>query len=147
MKTKMNVNQIAQMSIAAAALFFFAGIMPVQAETKSTNSNNQEISAAAGRLDNLNSEIETSIRFVAPSVSTAEEMMVMETEAAEARLENLSNSIQNSVRFVAPAVDANAEALENEVNQAVERLENLNLAIEDTIRFQAPAAHEVENTL
>jgi hypothetical protein len=147
MKTKMNVNQIAQMSLASAALFFFAGMMPLQAETKSSYSNSQEISAAACRLDNLNSEIETSIRFVAPSVSTNEEIMAMETEAAESRLENLNNAIENSVRFVAPAVDINSEALENEVNQAVERLDSLNLAIEDSIRFQAPAAPEAVTTL
>ena len=147
MKTKRNLNQIAQMSIVSAALFFFAGMTTVQAETKSNYSNSQEISAAACRLDNLNSAIETSIRFVAPSVSTSEDIMAMETEAAEARLENLNNTIQNSLMFVAPSVDANAEALENEVNQAVERLDNLNLAIEDSIRFQAPDTLEAEKTL
>jgi hypothetical protein len=102
MKTKMNVNQIAQMSFASTALFFFAGMMPLQAEIKSNYSNNQEISAAAGRLDNLNSEIETSIRFVAPAVDINAEALESEVNQAVERLDNLNLAIEDSIRFQAP---------------------------------------------
>ena len=139
----MNLIQIAQMSFASTALFFFAGVMPLQAETKSISASNQETADAAFRLDNLNNRIETSIRFVAPTVSTSEDNMTMEAEAAAERLESLHMKIEKAVKFEAPAVDINAEALENEVNQAVDRLYNLNLAIEESIRFQAPAADAV----
>jgi hypothetical protein len=140
MKTNMNINRIAQMSIASAALFFFANVMPVKAEIKSDVMNNPEVSAATCRLDNLNNEIEVSIRFVAPTISTNDETMTIEAEAAAERLEILNNSIEKSAKFVAPAVDVNAEAVAGEIAQAVERLESLNVTIEDSIRFQAPVS-------
>jgi hypothetical protein len=103
MKTKKNANQIAQMSIASIALFFLAGFVTVQAETRMAFSNSREISAAESRLDNLNNAIENSVRFVAPAVDTNEEAMAIEVNQAVERLDDLHLAIEDSIRFQAPA--------------------------------------------
>jgi hypothetical protein len=139
MKTKLNITRIASAGIASAALILLAGVLPVQAGTRNTETD-AGIAAASFRLDGLTLAIENAIRFVAPAVSTEEEMKVIEVEAAEFRMDELNNSIEKEIRFSAPAVDVKAEADEHEINQAVERLDKLNDVIEGSLRYQAPAA-------
>jgi len=140
MKTRMNVRQIAPMSLVSAAMIFVASLMPANANAAKSAMMNEDIAAATYRLDNLNGEIEASLRFVAPEVSANDEIAYFETEAAVARLEVLNNNLEKSAKFEAPSVDVKSEAAEYEVGQAYSRLDKLNVNIKESIRYQAPAA-------
>jgi hypothetical protein len=109
MKTNTTIR-IASISFVSAALLF-ASVTTASANSSRNEMKEKEAATAIYRLDNLNSSIESSIRFVAPEVNPGEDML------------NFENG---------------AEALE--VNQAVERLDELNRKIEYSIYFQAPAA-------
>jgi hypothetical protein len=139
MKTKTNIHQIARMTVAASALFLMTAFATVSASDLQPV-NNDEIVASV-RLDVLNNDIESSVRFTAPvSADVAAEYREMEIVAAYEKLEELNTEIEHAVRFEAPAVDVQSEAAELEVNEAIQSLDQLNSEIEESIRFEAPAA-------
>jgi len=140
MKTKMNIHQIARISVAASALFLLAAFVPVKANDRNIE-NSAEMVAASERLEDLNAMIESSVRFIVPSVvDVAAEYRAMEINAAFESLDELNTEIAHEIKFEAPAVDVKAEAAELEVNEALESLGQLSAEIEQSIRFEAPAA-------
>ena len=140
MKTRTNIHQIARMTVAASALFLMTAFATVSANDKQP-ANNAAIALASIRLDILNNDIESSVRFTAPSsADVAAEYREMEINAAYEKLDELNTEIENEVRFEAPAVDVKSEATELEVNEAMQNLNQLNSEIEKSIRFEAPAA-------
>jgi hypothetical protein len=140
MKTKTNIHQIARMTVAASALFLMTAFATVSASDKQP-ANNAEIALASVRLDILNNDIESSVRFTAPaSADVPAEYREMEIIAAYEKLDELNTEIEHEVRFEAPAVDVQGEAAELEVNNAIQSLDQLNSEIEKSIRFEAPVA-------
>lgn len=138
MKTNNNIR-LASISFLSAA-FLFAAVSNSSAKSTRYEMKEREAATATYRLDNLNSSIESSIRFVAAEVNPGEDLLNFETEAAFDRMDELTQDIEQSIRFNAPAVNAKDEAEALEVNQAVERLDELTRKIEYSIYFQAPAA-------
>jgi dynactin complex subunit len=139
MKTTNNIRRIASISLASAALLFTA-IAPSAAISPKAEMRAMEAASATYHLDNLNSSIEASIRFVAAELSPAEELLNFETEAAFDRMNELTETIEESIRFTAPEVNVKDDAETFEVYQAMQSLEELNRQIENSIYFQAPAA-------
>ncbi len=137
MKTKTNINRIARMSVATSVLFALVALVPVKANPVS----NAEIAVASVRMDLLNDDIESSVRFVAPvSADVAAEYREMELYIASEKLDEFNSEIEQEIRFEAPAVDLKSEAAESEVNEALNSMDQINHAIEESIRFEAPAA-------
>lgn len=140
MKTKTNIHQIARMTVAASALFLMTAFATANVNDRKA-ANNAEIALASVRLDILNNDIESSVRFTAPAAAdVAAEYREMEMNAAYEKLDELNAEIEHEIRFEAPAVDINREATEMEVNEAIQSLDQLNSEIEKSIRFEAPAA-------
>jgi acetolactate synthase small subunit len=140
MKTKTNIHQIARMAVAASALFLMTAFSTVSAKDKQP-ANNASIALASISLDMLSNDIESSVRFTAPSAAdVAAEYREMEINAAYEKLDELNTEIEKEVRFEAPAVDVKREATELEVSDAMHNLDQLNSEIEKSIRFEAPAA-------
>jgi hypothetical protein len=140
MKTKLNINQIASLSIASAALILCSAFAPVQAASGNDNTLvKNEIMTAIDRLDALNNSIEKASIFTVAEVTENAEAFDYEVYAAKERLENFSSAIEESVRFSADVDAEETDALDFEVYAATERLESLNLAIEQSIRFTAPS--------
>jgi len=143
MKTKNNVTRIAAQYAISASLFL-TGFSTIQAALNADSG----ISAAAERLENLNLNIEESLKYEAPAVK--EEAFDVEYFDAVERLEVLTTEAEKKIRFEAPAVDVEAEVEQYETGLAVERLDDISAAIEETVKFRAPSvdpaaeANEVE---
>ncbi len=132
MKAKNNITRIAAQYAISASLFL-TGLSTVQAALNEESG----ISAAADRLENLNLNIEKSLKYEAPAVK--EEAIDVEYFDAVERLEVLTTETEKQIRFEAPAVDIEAEVEQYETGLAVERLDNLSAALEETVKFRAPS--------
>ena len=126
MKTQNNITRKASRFAMTAALFVIA--------IASAKANNEMI-AAAGRLESLNLKAEEVLRYEAPSVDRNADLAAFEFATAMERLENLINDTEKWIRFEAPAVDIAKEVVEYEAVAATERLDNLAAAIEKTIQY------------
>jgi len=132
MKTKNNITRIAA-QVAISASLSLAGFASALAAVSSES----EVSAAAGRLDNLNLSIERSLKYEAPIAK--EDVLDIEYLNALERLEDLTGETEKQIRFEAPAVDIEAEVEQYETGLAESRLENLLATVEEAVAFRAPS--------
>ena len=116
MKTKMNIANLKKMAVTVCS----ALVLTTGSFTQPMTDHNEELNSMA-RLEAFMNAAENSVKFVAPVVDEADEIV-----PAMERLEMLAGNTEASLQYAAPAADD-----DEEVNSAVERLESMMSATED----------------